>query len=145
MFVWLGCKKTTIRIYWFWVNYMNSHESTNRKKAIDLQDEYQKWKFESLETVGFFPIFSNFEDELLREISGNTLKLYIFLGIRSKNRTGECWVSLETLASYFGKSKRTISGWMEELVRLRLVSRIQFEKNGVSFTFLRPYNSVNKE
>jgi len=54
-------------------------------------------------------IFKEFMDgKLLKSLSGNALKLYIFLGLYSKNQTGECWPSVQTIAEYFGKSERTV-------------------------------------
>ncbi|MBU5486554.1 helix-turn-helix domain-containing protein [Clostridium sp. MSJ-11] len=68
-------------------------------------------------------INNNFVDkDILKRINGNALKLYIFLGIDSKNETGESWYTLESISQYFGKSIRTISIWIKELEDINLFS-----------------------
>lgn len=104
-------------------------------------EKHKKWKTSRLEKPGWFPIFNEFLDqELLKKISGNGLKLYIYLGIHSKNDTGVSWHSLKTMAEYFGKSERTISTWLEELKKYGLIERIQPERNTSAITYLKPYN-----
>ena len=86
------------------------------------------------------PSDSSFKSKnILNQISGNALKLYIFFGISSHNETGESWYSLEYIAKYFGKSTRTISNWILELEKVKLIKRIQLERDGVAHTFLKPY------
>lgn len=105
-----------------------------------LKEEYSKWKSECLSIGGYFPIFAGFKDTaLLKDLSGNALKLYVYLGLLSNNTTGECWPSINTIAEYFKKSERTVTNWLKELEKLNLVRRYQVEYNGVSHTYLRPY------
>lgn len=104
--------------------------------------EYDQWKKFALSHFGFFPIFQPFKEGfILRNLSGNALKLYIYLGLMSGNETGETWVSIETMASYFKKSKRSISGWLKELEEAELVERMQLKMNESSHTFLKPYGN----
>lgn len=106
--------------------------------------EYKDFKEAALANIGYFPVFLSFKSSgLLREISGNALKLYILLGLSTDNWNGETWVSLETIAEYFKKSKRTVSNWANELEELKLITRMQFEYNGACHTFLRPYGVNN--
>lgn len=63
---------------------------------------------------------------------------YIFLGINSKNNTGESWYTIESISKYFGKSPRTISYWFKELEKLNLIKRMQLEINAPSHTYLQP-------
>jgi DNA-binding transcriptional ArsR family regulator len=112
--------------------------SNDRSKA--LMDEYQGWKEKQLEESGWFPIFIEFKDkELLKNLSGNALKLYIYLGIHSKNSSGISWHSLETIGKYFGKSPRTISNWLDDLKEKGLIERIQLDRSTTAITFLKPY------
>ncbi len=122
-----------------------------RKKAFDelqnsvqaklLRKNYESWRLINFaDDRGFFIIYETFKSKnILNQISGNALKLYIFFGISSNNETGESWYSLEYIAKYFGKSTRTISNWILELEKVKLIKRIQLERDGVAHTFLKPY------
>lgn len=106
------------------------------------KENYKVWKDNSLENAGYFVIFNGFlEQKMLKKISGNALKLYVFLGIKSDNYTGESFFSIQSIAKYFGKSERTISNWIAELEELKLIKRVQLKHNEVSHTFLQPYFS----
>jgi len=119
---------------------MKFEELPNYRKAEIYRANYKKWKELSLENVGYFSVFQMFkEDFLLREISGNALKLYIYLGLHTGNKTGETWVTIESMAKYFKKSPRTISNWLEELIKLKLIERRQLKFNDSAHTFLLPY------
>lgn len=101
---------------------------------------YKEWKSKALTNFGFFPIFQPFKEGfLLRNLSGNAIRLYVYFGLMSGNDTGETWVSIDSIASYFGKSKRTISDWIKELEEAKLIERMQLKQNGVAHTFLVPY------
>lgn len=128
---------------------MNEKKITSRytkKQQANLDREnYKQWKLSNLETSGYFIIFSGFLSNLiLKRISGNSLKLYLYMGINSNNMTGETFHSVEAIAKYFGKTERTIFSWMNELVELHLVRRVQFEYNGPAHTFLQPYSTTNR-
>jgi len=106
------------------------------------KENYKIWKNNSLEYAGYFVVFNGFlEQKILKKISGNALKLYIFLGIKSDNYTGESFYSIKSMAEYFEKSERTINNWIAELEQLNLITRVQFKHNNVSHTFLQPYFS----
>lgn len=124
---------------------MNSYKNLNNKeKAVLFKENYKYWKESSLESNGFFVIFNGFmESGKLKKVSGNALKLYIYLGLNSKNYTGEVWHSNKTISKYFGRSERTIREWMKELEDLNLIKRMQLEFNGNSYTFLQPYDAGN--
>ncbi|MBO1005917.1 helix-turn-helix domain-containing protein [Pseudogracilibacillus auburnensis] len=114
----------------------------NYRKAELLEQDYSAWKSASLEKGGYFPVFNGFKEEyLLKNLSGNAIKMYLYLGLHSGNETGTTWVGIETIAKYFDKSPRTISYWLKELEEAELIVRMQMEKNGVSYTFLRPYEN----
>ena len=119
---------------------MDLEKLPNKRKAEILKQNYSSWKQTSLDTEGYFPVFSHFKENfLLRNLSGNALRLYIYLGLHSKNMTGECWVTIDTIAKYFDKSNRAVSDWIKELENAKLIKRMQLQNNGVAFTFLQPY------
>jgi DNA-binding transcriptional ArsR family regulator len=124
---------------------MTRNDYLSNVKAKEFLQSYEQWKDTRLNEPGWFPIFIDFkESELLKNISGNALRLYIYLGLHSKNSTGESWHSLSSMAKYFGKSERTISNWLEELKYHNLVERIQLDRSTTAVTFLRPYGVNNK-
>lgn len=123
-------------------NYMNNkfNKLTNKSKATLHKNNYKSWKKRSLDENGFFIIFNGFvESHLLTKISGNALKLYIYLGIHSQNTTGEVWHSNKTIAKYFDRSERTIRGWMLELEEIHLIKRMRLVYDGEVRTYLQPY------
>ncbi len=103
--------------------------------------EYEKWKKEKLNNkVGYFIIFQDLKNkDLLKKISGSALKLYIYLGLHTKNYSGECNVTISNMAKYFNKDERTISYWIRELEDLGLIERIQFKIKEPAHTYLKPY------
>lgn len=117
---------------------------SNRDKAEVYRLNFEKWKTNSLAEGGYFPIFNDLKDEYkLRNLSGNAVKLYVFLGLMSGNMTGETWVAIDSIATYFNKSKRTVSHWLAELEQSDLIKRMQLHPNGPSHTFLLPYGKSN--
>lgn len=121
---------------------MEKDKLRNKEKSIIFKNTYRKWKINSLDYAGYFTIFQGFaETEILEKISGNALKLYIYLGINSSNWEGVVWHSNKKIASYFHKSERTIRLWMKELENLNLIKRMQLEYNGNVYTYLMPYAS----
>ncbi|MEC2393940.1 hypothetical protein BK709_19550 [Bacillus thuringiensis serovar shandongiensis] len=120
----------------------------NPKEKYDeakmLKREHYEWRDMNFTIKnGFFPVFHEFKD-CLQHLSGGAVSLFIYLGLNSNNKTGECYHSIETMANFFDKSTRTISQWLKELEENELIVRIQLEFNGVSHTFLRPYGE-NKD
>lgn len=112
----------------------------NKRKAEINREDFSKWKRNALDNFGFFPVFQPLKETfILKKLSGNALRLYLYLGLMSDNNTGETWVSIDTMATYFEKSKRTISDWLKELEKAGLIERMQLKPNEVSHTFLKPY------
>lgn len=115
---------------------------TNKEIAQNLRSSYSLWKVDSLENAGYFVIFNGFvENGKLKDISGNALKLYIYLGVYANNKSGEVWHSNRKIAKYFNKSERTIRLWFQELESLNLVRKMQLQYDGESHMFLQPYPS----
>lgn len=120
---------------------MKFNKLSNKTKAKYYMRNYSKWREENRkQNKGFFIIYNDFlENNILKKISGNALKLYIFFGINSKNNTGESWYTIENIAKYFNKSERTISYWINELERNGLIIRMQLSVNTPAYTYLQPY------
>lgn len=117
----------------------------NLQKSDQLKKTYENWKKEALNNSGYFVIFNGFlSDDILKKISGNALKLYIYLGLHSKNMTGEVWHTNNSISKYFNRTDRTIRTWIKELENLNLIYRMQLEFNGVAHNYLLPYDSSNK-
>ncbi|HAT4181356.1 helix-turn-helix domain-containing protein [Clostridium perfringens] len=112
---------------------------SNKNLANRFKENYSIWKNHCLKTENYFIVFNKFADEKLKNINGNSLKLYIYLGIHSDTYTGEVWHSIKTIAEYFEKSERTIRIWMKGLEDLNLIYRLQLDLNSESHTFLQPY------
>ena len=128
-------------------------KSNNRQIVRSYKNRYSDRKSESLNNSGFFVIFNGFSDEfdstkkksLLQNISGGALKLYVFLGLKADNTTGEVFYSIKTLAKYFNKNERTINNWMHELEKeLHLIYRVQLDYNRVSHTYLQIYKTPER-
>lgn len=120
---------------------MEFNNLNNKEKGLLLRNDYKKWKLDSLDEAGYFIIFQGFlENRILRDISGNALKLYIYLGINSNNFEGVVWHSNSTIAKYFNKAERTIRTWMKELEELNLIKRMRVKYDGEVYTYLKPYN-----
>lgn len=115
-----------------------TNKQSNREKAEELRADYKRWKAAALNTGGWFPVFNGFK-LFLPSISGNALKLYLYFGLHSKYDKGESWHSIESIASFFGKSPRAINDWVKELQDAGLIERMQMELNQESHTFLKTY------
>lgn len=106
-----------------------------------LRLDYAKWRKEKKDSKsGFFVIYNDlFTGGKLRDIKGNALKLFIYLGIHANNESGECWHSVEKISSYFGMDTRTVNRALKDLEDTELIIRIQKGFKRVANTFLKPY------
>jgi hypothetical protein len=119
---------------------MDFDKLKNSRKSEIMRNNYKKWKIKALDESGYFVIFQGFlESGLLKNISGNALKLYIYLGLNASNIDGIVWHSNEKISIYFGKSERSVRLWMNELVTINLIKRIRLKYNGNVYTHLIPY------
>ena len=124
---------------------MNKGKLSNKTKSNLMKQKYRKWKMESLDEAGYFVIFQGFlESGKLSQISGNALKLYVYLGINSSNLEGVVWHSNSTIGRYFNKSERTIRTWMKELEDLGLIKRMRLKYDGMPYTYLKTYDAKIK-
>lgn len=121
---------------------MKTDNLKNNEKGIIMRSNFRRWKLDSLDEAGYFIIFQGFmESGMLNKISGNALKLYIYLGINSNNFEGIVWHSNFRIAKYFDKSERTIRTWMKELEDFHLIKRMQLKYDGTAYTYLQPYQA----
>lgn len=115
------------------------NEKTKRSIATRLRKEHSLWRDTNFSNKnGFFPVFQDFK-EILPNLSGGSVSLFIYMGLHSNNQTGECFHSIDKISNFFDKSPRTISKWISELEEAKLIKRLQLEINGPSHTFIRPY------
>ncbi|MFZ2260843.1 MAG: helix-turn-helix domain-containing protein [Luteococcus japonicus] len=120
-------------------------KNSNNNKVVSLKKFFSSWKQEGLDNHGFFVIFNGFlEENILQKISGGAMKLYIFLGLKSDNKTGESFYKISTISDYFKVSDRTVSNWFSELEKLNLIIRYQLKFNSVSHTYLNSYKLGKK-
>jgi hypothetical protein len=107
---------------------------------------YRLWKSKRRESKSpFFVIYSDFKDIHLKNLSGGALKLFLFLGFHINTFTGECWVSTDNIADFFGNDPRTVKNWFKELEEKGLVARIQTGYKRVANTFFLPYGEDEVE
>jgi len=121
-------------------NFFNLEKEEKDEVINELKASYSTWRDKTKEmNKPFFLIHNDFEHLFLKDISGGALKLFIYLGFRSKYQTGESWESVETVSSFFGKDSRTIAKWFSELEKIGLLERKQKGFRMTSTTFLKPY------
>lgn len=121
------------------------YEAHKLKKVAELKKNHYEWREKNFKyREGFFPVFKDFKD-FMKKLSPGAIALFVYLGLNSNNLTGESSHSIESMASFFGKSTRTISLWLKELENEGLIERVQLKFNGVSHTFIIPYSSKNQE
>lgn len=119
---------------------MDYNNLRNSEKSELMRINFKRWKVEALDEAGYFIIFQGFlENGILKELSGNALKLYLYLGLNSNNLEGTVWHSNNKISKYFQKSERTIRTWMNELESLNLIKRMRLKYNGNVYTHLQPY------
>lgn len=105
-----------------------------------LRGNYKAWKERKrISGTPFFMVYTDFKDTHLKEMSGGSLKLYVYLGFHANNFTGESWHSSDTIADYFGVDVRTVKKWFAELEDRNMVTRIQTGYKRAANTFLLPY------
>lgn len=110
-------------------------------EMIELRTRYKVWKEENQkQKKGFFIIYNSFcTNKILKELSGNSIRLFLYLGIYSNNQTGEVWHSTKKISEYFDCDERTVKRWFKELEDKGLIKRIQKGYKRVANTFLKPY------
>ncbi|WP_145153914.1 helix-turn-helix domain-containing protein [Paenibacillus xylanexedens] len=90
---------------------------------------------------GFFPVFTPDFSAISKDVSGNAIKLYLFLGANSDNQAGYTLISVETMAQHFETNTRTVHNWLKELKDNKMILRVQPGFKQATFTFLLPYHN----
>lgn len=109
------------------------------KLTDGLKDSYSSWKKHKKRNVNVGTFFMLYKDigDCLSEISGGALKLYVYYGFASKNKTGESWHSVGNVAKSMDVSPRTIDKWNVELEESGLIKRVNAGKKSKT-VFLLP-------
>lgn len=116
---------------------LNINNSVTNSDSEHIKENYQKWREFQKDNDSNFLILNNSFNEYLPVLKTGALNLYLFYCFHSKNKTGENWYSLDTLAKELNTSKRSIINWNEELVSVGLIYR-QDEGKTSKTTFLLP-------
>lgn len=113
-------------------------KDTDSERNEQLKKTWRQWKSINMDSHSiFFPIFKEFAEQYLKDISGGACKLYIFLGSVAKS-SGESWYSVKRMAEQLGVSQRTIDNYLKELEDFGLIVRER--SNSSSTTYLCPYS-----
>lgn len=116
---------------------LNINNFITDSEGMYLRENYQIWREFQQENVSNFLILNDSFKQYLPVLKTGALNLYLFYSFHSKNKTGENWYSLDTLAKELNTSKRSIINWNEELDSLGLIYR-QDEGKISKTTFLMP-------
>ena len=106
---------------------------------MKMHKEWRQWT--QSQRMGFFPIFNKSFLEKLPHITGNAVRLYLFLGAHINNQDGSTTVSIETIMHRFDATKRTVHNWIKELRKHDLILRIQSGFTHPTYTLLLPYHN----
>ncbi|HEU4963476.1 MAG TPA: helix-turn-helix domain-containing protein [Bacilli bacterium] len=120
--------------------YKSEEEYRLEKEA--LREQHQRWRKWLMGRRGFVQIYYDEFLEIVRRenVSGNAVRLYLFLAKHADWETGELRVSVQRIEGFFDCSKRTVLNWLKELEEAKLIKRIQAAPNRFAFTYLLPYH-----
>lgn len=109
----------------------------------ETRDNYKRWReHQHSQKAGFFPVFSNDFKPYLKDLSGNAVRLYIYLGLHSDNETGDATrATLHAMQSFFNCDVRTLQKWLAELETANLIKRIQPKYKATRRILLNPYST----
>lgn len=116
---------------------LNINNFITNSEGKYLRENYQHWREFQQENDSNFLILNDSFKQYLPILKTGALNLYLFYSFHSKNKTGENWYSLDTLAKELNTSKRSIINWNEELQNVGLIYR-QDEGKASKTTFLMP-------
>lgn len=120
----------------FWQSHSQYMEDI--QQFMRIHKSWRNWTKENRK--GFFAVFSPEFSAIAKNISGNAIKLYLFLGANMDNQGGYTLISVETMAEHFETNPRTVHNWLKELKENRLILRVQPGFKQATFTFLLPYH-----
>ena len=119
----------------------NMTEKEYSDKLQELRSLHKKWKeFNKQKNIGFFQIFNKDFSEKIPQLSGNSIKLFVYLGTFADSYTGELTVSVDKMQKDLNCTKRSIQNWLKELTDHNLIMRVQLGYKSKTHTFLLPYN-----
>lgn len=101
-----------------------------------ITDQHAIWKNVELQNIKEYYMLFNGISAYLPYMKSAT-NLYLFYCLAAKNKTGESWYSIDTLADILQVSSRTINTWNDRLRLLHLIKRQQGVRKS-AHTFLLP-------
>lgn len=116
-----------------------SDKDTTIKNYYSSWREFNKGNDESKET--FAMIYTSFKDNVLPDIEGGALKLYLFFAFNATNSSGDSWYSVEKIAEFFKVGSRTVDKWIKILIEKDLIYRDQNNHKSAT-TYLLPYSTT---
>jgi len=116
---------------------LNINNAITNSEGKYLRANYQYWREFQQENDSNFLIINDSFKQYLPVLKTGALNLYLFYSFHSRNKTGENWYSLDTLAKELNTSKRSIINWNDELENIGLIYR-QNEGKASKTTFLMP-------
>lgn len=107
-----------------------------------LKDYYGSWRvFNQNISEGYVALFNSFKNNLLKELDGGALRLYIYFSLHANNSEGHSWHSIDTIANYFDVQTRTVDNWISILTEKGLIYRAK-KSNKSYTTYLLPYSET---
>lgn len=111
-------------------------ENIDEDSSKIITNQHAIWKNGELKSIKeYYMLFNSISDYL--PYMKSATNLYLFYCIASKNKTGESWYSIDSLANKLHVSLRTINTWNDRLRKLNLIERQQGVKKS-AHTFLLP-------
>lgn len=114
-------------------------KDTTIKNYYSSWREFNKGNDDSKET--FAMIYTSFKDNILPDIEGGALKLYLFFAFNATNSSGDSWYSVEKIADFFKVGSRTVDKWIKILMEKDLIYRDQNDHKSAT-TYLLPYSTT---
>lgn len=116
-----------------------SDKDTTIKNYYSSWRDFNKGNDDSKET--FAMIFTSFKENVLPDIEGGALKLYLFFAFNATNATGDSWYSIEKIAEFFKVGTRTVDKWIKILMEKELIYRDHNNYKSAT-TYLLPYSTT---
>lgn len=116
-----------------------SDKDTTIKNYYSSWRDFNKGNDDSKEK--FAMIFTSFKENVLSDIEGGALKLYLFFSFNATNSTGDSWYSVEKIADFFDVGTRTVDKWIKILIEKELIYRENTNHKSAT-TYLLPYSTT---
>lgn len=102
-----------------------------------LQNPYTQWRNYQKKTEQNYIMLPTELIKYLTEIKSKAVNLYLYYFFKSKNKTGDSWYAVNTLAKEFDVTSKTINNWNKELEQLGLIARVNENKSSTT-TYILP-------